>query len=864
MLNSFASFKQSDIDPRKIKVENRLPICISTEENQSNFRRNSLKRYSINNQDHLSNNSLSILARKSINLKKAIDRYSSSRSSHRLSGSALNQLYTQCITLLRQNKINTKNAFDIRLIEHLGDIVSSEISEDLKHRDFLIDKNCKDSESGKDHLYMENLNNTYLEDTDNIEFDAFQRAAVTLEASARIYGYRVDSTYDNACRILSEIKKGNISYESEQDKKDEQDLDIDKICEKYDTLKDYNSKNKCLGRANKLSDYKTIVSNKDLITLNGYERHKVVIEKGYFVKKMELGAPCSSLAPLGGSSDLGVISSLLMSNIELENNHNYIDDSISLSYNISGLDSTTSDKRDNIQKQEIIAVDMVTLTGLLSVDDCFNFVQSSSSNCYRFSICSEVKSLVHLIKQIKAGLNDICNDPFPAHNALIQSNDTADILSDLSEIEHSDNDLNNSSYSDFPISNGNSTAISDNVEKISKIITRDDSSHSSIYEILQTDYNSDNNYAEQVPNIREVSCSHQENNIILLNLKSEDVLNYFTQNLMQIKMNHLKAPLYLNNDNSIKAIDITSKKGTKKSPFHRPRQKMFKYMNIIDFDGISWIKSLIKPSNSIKMNNTAANEKFSKIFIDRNHTTSTFIYNVQHLTCLSNLVGRYIQPIPPLTLQVQNHLTNDNSTSFMISEQKSYTDFPIQHHIDNVDFIDIHDDFINIKQDNGEDIISIDETINNSSISSRKVILSYPALIKTLNYKTNNNLSQAITLVEPSTFNKNTHNKIINQVITGIKSSNYVNVVKVKSALNTSIQEKGEDLINFQDILNTMDKSSLSIEDSSNLSVAICFISMLHLCNENNYCFQILDESTTNPCNRKVFVSQFGSVETHL
>ncbi|KAL7067544.1 hypothetical protein ACR3K2_20230 [Cryptosporidium serpentis] len=860
MLNSFVSFKQSEINPRKMRVENRLSIRVNDEENQLNFRRNSLKRSSINNQDHnLSNNSLSILAR-----KKAIDRYSSSRSSHRLSGSALNQLYTQCITLLRQNKINTKNAFDIRLIEHLGDIVSSEISGDLKHRDFLIDKNCKDSELDKDHLYVENSNNTYLEDTDNIEFDAFQRAAVTLEASARIYGYRVDSTYDNACRILSEIKKGNISYESEQD------LDRNKTCKKYDILKDYNSKNKYLERANKLSDHKTIVDNKDLITLNGYERNKVVIENRYFVKKMELGAPCSSLAPLGGSSDLGVISSLLMSNIELENNHNYIDDSISLSYNISGLDSTTSDKQDNIQKQEIIAVDMVTLTGLLSVDDCFNFVQSSSSNCYRFSICSEVKSLVHLIQQIKAGLHDICNDPFPAHNRLIQNDDIADILSDLSEIEFSDNDLNNNFYSDFPISSGNSTAISNNVEKISKIITRDDSSHSLIYEILQTDYNSDDNYAEQVPNISEVPCGHQENNIILLNLKSEDVLNYFAQNLMQIKMNHLTAPLYLNSDNNIKAIDKMLKKRTKKLPFHRSRQKMFKYMNnIIDFDGISWIKSLIRPSNSIKMNNTAANEKFSKIFIDRNHTTSTFIYNVQHLTCLSNLVGRYIQPISPLTLKVQNHLTDDNSTSniirpsIMISEQKSYTDFPIQHHINNVDFIDIHDDFINIKQDNGEDLISIDETINNLSISSRKVILSYPALIKTLNYNTNNNLSQAITLVEPSTFNKNTHNKI-NQVITDVKSSNYVNVVKVKSALNTSIQEKRENLIDFQDILNTMNKSFLSIEDSNNLSVAICFISMLHLCNENNYCFQILDESTTNPCNRKVFVSQFGSVETHL
>lgn len=40
-------------------------------------------------------------------------------------GSSLGELYSKCVQLVNENKISTKNAFELPLIEHMDDIVDS-------------------------------------------------------------------------------------------------------------------------------------------------------------------------------------------------------------------------------------------------------------------------------------------------------------------------------------------------------------------------------------------------------------------------------------------------------------------------------------------------------------------------------------------------------------------------------------------------------------------------------------------------------------------------------------------------------------------------------------------------------------------
>ncbi|SCM13516.1 conserved Plasmodium protein, unknown function [Plasmodium chabaudi adami] len=99
----------------------------------------------------------------------------------------INDVFKNCMAALSHNKICTRNAFDIRIIDHLEDLV-----------------NLNDEEIN------EELNDELLETGDfNL---SFTRASKAIEGATKVYGYRVEAIYDQTYNFISNM---NIAKKSD-------------------------------------------------------------------------------------------------------------------------------------------------------------------------------------------------------------------------------------------------------------------------------------------------------------------------------------------------------------------------------------------------------------------------------------------------------------------------------------------------------------------------------------------------------------------------------------------------------------------------------------------------------------------------
>ncbi|XP_028654313.1 condensin complex subunit 2 [Erpetoichthys calabaricus] len=94
----------------------------------------------------------------------------------KLTNSQISEHYSTCIKLSTENKITTKNAFNLHLIDYMSDI--------LKEKDSALTN--------------------------------FKVAAGTLDASAKIYSVRVDAVYANTYRVLGGLGKDSKSADDEE------------------------------------------------------------------------------------------------------------------------------------------------------------------------------------------------------------------------------------------------------------------------------------------------------------------------------------------------------------------------------------------------------------------------------------------------------------------------------------------------------------------------------------------------------------------------------------------------------------------------------------------------------------------------
>ncbi|XP_021758985.1 condensin complex subunit 2-like isoform X1 [Chenopodium quinoa] len=108
-----------------------------------------------------------------------------------LDGDQIMELFRNCIKLASENKINQKNTWELKLIDHLSEIIK-------------------------------------VEDEDDAETN-FQKASCTLEAGVKIYALRVDSVHSEAYKVLGGISRAGLEDQQEtlagDSESNEQDVD---------------------------------------------------------------------------------------------------------------------------------------------------------------------------------------------------------------------------------------------------------------------------------------------------------------------------------------------------------------------------------------------------------------------------------------------------------------------------------------------------------------------------------------------------------------------------------------------------------------------------------------------------------------
>lgn len=96
----------------------------------------------------------------------------------------ISDMYSTIIKMSSENKINVKNSWSLHLIDHMEDILDSS------------KKNAADGDADDD---------TYN----------FQKASCTLDASIKIYSYRVDDTWNSSYKILENLSRNEQKHGGE-------------------------------------------------------------------------------------------------------------------------------------------------------------------------------------------------------------------------------------------------------------------------------------------------------------------------------------------------------------------------------------------------------------------------------------------------------------------------------------------------------------------------------------------------------------------------------------------------------------------------------------------------------------------------
>ena len=114
-----------------------------------------------------------------------------------LDNTEVTALYSQCIQLSTANKITMQNTWNLKLIDYIDDV--------LKADEALGD----DNETN------------------------FQKASCTLDASVKIYSYRVDSVHQNTYKILGGLNRsGGDDFEENDENEDGDGEELDEVVRK--------------------------------------------------------------------------------------------------------------------------------------------------------------------------------------------------------------------------------------------------------------------------------------------------------------------------------------------------------------------------------------------------------------------------------------------------------------------------------------------------------------------------------------------------------------------------------------------------------------------------------------------------------
>lgn len=148
-----------------------------------------------------------------------------------LSNNQLSELYSICLRLCSENKINTKNTWSLDLIDYIDDVL------DVQKK------------------------------SDNEELDGpgtnFQAASATLDASIKIYSCRVDSVYSEAYKVV-----GGLSSEDNQENQENIEPSVYKSVENDEDDEEVKEKKKRVKR-NRATN--TLATNDSEITVKKFD-----------------------------------------------------------------------------------------------------------------------------------------------------------------------------------------------------------------------------------------------------------------------------------------------------------------------------------------------------------------------------------------------------------------------------------------------------------------------------------------------------------------------------------------------------------------------------------------------------------------
>lgn len=118
--------------------------------------------------------------------------------------SSLGDLYSKCVQLVNENKISAKNAFDLPLIDNMEEIVDSFMGgSKRKKAEALENKGGKAPQARRQSAVQQE------------EEHRFHEASCTIEASARIYACRVDCVHTDTYRVLGGLSSADMGDEDE-------------------------------------------------------------------------------------------------------------------------------------------------------------------------------------------------------------------------------------------------------------------------------------------------------------------------------------------------------------------------------------------------------------------------------------------------------------------------------------------------------------------------------------------------------------------------------------------------------------------------------------------------------------------------
>lgn len=121
-------------------------------------------------------------------------------------GGSLGDLYSKCVQMVNENKVTTKNAWDLNLIEHMDDIVDS----------FMGGTKQATREAEKLGVAAKPARKLSKDEKEDAEVEhRFHEASATIEASARIYACRVDCVHTDTYRILGGLTSADMDEDAE-------------------------------------------------------------------------------------------------------------------------------------------------------------------------------------------------------------------------------------------------------------------------------------------------------------------------------------------------------------------------------------------------------------------------------------------------------------------------------------------------------------------------------------------------------------------------------------------------------------------------------------------------------------------------